>query len=257
MPPSSAVSRLMRCWQASQTVARLSLARVPIVGKLVALQEARDRRPRLKEAGAFHAVERDVDGVGHDDGVAGPALLEAFGGEPVEREAGLAVVVGVASRRDLLAHLIDKLERVFDEHRRAVGVKHLACAREDADAGADSGLLDVGRPNAGAPDLSERIRHLAAQRAQEVGAGDGRCRWLAAAADKDNGRSKSVGLPLQVTGCSFRPHRPCAINQQPTVDNCLQETRPTGRGDAIVVNFRLLEGIDKSLQGFRPMRRCR
>ena len=147
---------------------------------------------RLEEAGRIHAVKRDVDGVGHEDGVAGRALVEAFGGEPVEREAGLAVVVGVAGRGDLLAHLIDELQRVLDQHRRAVGVEHLRVAREDADAGTDGGLLDVGRPNTSAANFSERRRHFAAQSAQEIGAGDGRGGGVAATANEDDGGGEGV-----------------------------------------------------------------
>ena len=215
MPPSSAVSRLMRCWQASQTVARLSAVGSQSSGSSSRLRRRASPPRASKKPAAFMPSSETLTALVMMMASPERAFLEALGGKPVEREAGLAVVVGVAVRSDLLAHLIDELQRVLDEHRRAVGVEHLRVAREDADAGTDGGLLDVGRANAGAANFGERRRHLAAQRAQEVGAGDSRGGGRRGGGRRARWKRRERWCLIAIDRpCAFGPHWPSSVDRQ-------------------------------------------
>src|SRR5262249_55150156 len=104
----------------------------PIIRQLLALQEPCNPAVSEGKASLLHILQATVDGIGHNNGVARAALVEAFGSKPIEREQRLWVIFACGRRGDLFTHLIDEFQCVPDGHRGAVGIEYLRIAREDA-----------------------------------------------------------------------------------------------------------------------------
>ena len=183
---SPSVSRAWtRCWVASQTVSRLSVAGP---SRREYSSRARSRtcpRDADDDAGLDEPVDRAVLRLRRASASRTPlAVAELL--EPGDRPAGVGVELVLLLGEDLGEDLVDEPERGPDAHRRAVGLQDLRVPAEDRHPGADRCLGEVDRRDVAVLEGPERLGQLALEAARKPcgsvmpasrGAGGRRGRW--------------------------------------------------------------------------------
>src|SRR5205823_5970022 len=125
--------------------------------------------------------------------------------------------------------LIDELQRRAHAHRRAVGLEHLAIAREDGHAWANGRLRQVDGRDVAVLKPLQRTGQLALEGVQELTACRERCASGTRAANEDDGGSQRTYVLLKRT-YELTAYRPRTCYHETRPKQALQHGLPTSGG---------------------------
>ena len=147
---------------------RLISGWAPIIWHLGSAHNTGNAALRYENAGVLKVGEAEIVGVRHVDRVTGLGFIHPEGLEPVETKAGRRIVMGIFLSQDFLANFVNKRDRCPYRHFGIVRLQHLGVAGEDTHTGTKSRLRHIDRPDAGLPDLLERVGHFALETSDEL-----------------------------------------------------------------------------------------